>query len=305
MDAIKSQWADLPPNVRGILWVVLSGLLFASFMAIVRHVGTTMNPIQMSFIRYAFGMLFMLPFFMRMQLSDFRAANIKLHATRGILHGLAVMMWFYAMSRIPIAEVTALGFTSPIFATIAAVLLLGERIRRGHVAHHQEAGHIHAEAACKFDVLFGDIGFGAMGCHPDRAYTQLIGVLEIVDRTDAGQQQGGENRVLQHFGHRADPVPVGMSAKAVVEGRPRQPVAMRHLDGIDLRPVQRSGDRLHMIQTVLVADGVHSVAQGDVLNIELGGGRIKAHAAAPSCILATIRSAVLSAAEVIISRLPA
>ncbi|MBC7135383.1 DMT family transporter [Oceanibaculum nanhaiense] len=129
MDAIKSQWADLPPNVRGILWVVLSGLLFASFMAIVRHVGTTMNPIQMSFIRYAFGMLFMLPFFMRMQLSDFRAANIKLHATRGILHGLAVMMWFYAMSRIPIAEVTALGFTSPIFATIAAVLLLGERIR--------------------------------------------------------------------------------------------------------------------------------------------------------------------------------
>ena len=67
MDAIKSQWADLPPNVRGILWVVLSGLLFASFMAIVRHVGTTMNPIQMSFIRYAFGMLFMLPFFMRMK----------------------------------------------------------------------------------------------------------------------------------------------------------------------------------------------------------------------------------------------
>ena len=36
---------------------------------------------------------------------------------------------FYAMAHIPIAEVTALGFTAPIFTTIGAALFLGERVR--------------------------------------------------------------------------------------------------------------------------------------------------------------------------------
>ncbi len=39
-----------------------------------------------------------------------------------------VPLWFYAMARIPIAEVTAIGFTGPIFATIGAALFLGERL---------------------------------------------------------------------------------------------------------------------------------------------------------------------------------
>jgi drug/metabolite transporter (DMT)-like permease len=51
------------------------------------------------------------------------------HAIRGFFHGLGVMLWFYAMSRIPIAEVTALGFTAPIFITIGAAVFLGERLR--------------------------------------------------------------------------------------------------------------------------------------------------------------------------------
>ena len=38
------------------------------------------------------------------------------------------MLWFYAMARIPIAEVTAIGYTAPIFVTIGAALFLGERL---------------------------------------------------------------------------------------------------------------------------------------------------------------------------------
>ena len=49
------------------------------------------------------------------------------------MHGIGVMLWFYAMARIPIAEVTALGFTAPIFTTIGAALFLGERIRARRV----------------------------------------------------------------------------------------------------------------------------------------------------------------------------
>src|SRR3546814_1000695 len=39
------------------------------------------------------------------------------------------MLWFYAMSRIPLAEVTAIGFTNPVFATVGAAIFLGETLR--------------------------------------------------------------------------------------------------------------------------------------------------------------------------------
>ncbi|MBH68144.1 MAG: EamA family transporter [Rhodospirillaceae bacterium] len=112
-----------------MLWMGLAGLIFASFMAIVRHVGTTMNPIQVAFLRYGLGLVFMMPFFFQLSVSDFRRARVRVHATRGILHACGVMCWFYAMSQIPIAEVTAIGFTAPVFATVGAALFLGETVR--------------------------------------------------------------------------------------------------------------------------------------------------------------------------------
>ncbi len=47
---------------------------------------------------------------------------------RGMFHGLGVMLWFFAMTRIPIAEVTALNYLSPVYVTIGAALFLGERL---------------------------------------------------------------------------------------------------------------------------------------------------------------------------------
>ena len=109
--------------------MAVAGLIFASFMAIVRHVGSTLDPIQVAFLRYGLGLVFMLPFFLRLNIADFQSARFGLHAIRGVLHAGGVMCWFYAMSRIPIAEVTAIGFTAPVFATIGAALFLGEKVR--------------------------------------------------------------------------------------------------------------------------------------------------------------------------------
>jgi drug/metabolite transporter (DMT)-like permease len=126
---IRSRFDKVSPNVQGMLWMALAGLIFASFTAIVRHVGTSMNPIQVAFMRYALGLVFMLPFFLQINLADFRAARFGLHGIRGVMHAAGVMCWFYAMAHIPIAEVTAMGFTAPVFATIGAALFLGEKVR--------------------------------------------------------------------------------------------------------------------------------------------------------------------------------
>ena len=125
----RIKMAKLPYNVQGIIWMGLAGLIFASFMGIVRHVGTSLNPVQVAFLRYGLGLIFMLPFFLQLRLIDVKKARFSLHLVRGLLHSIGVMCWFYAMSRIPIADVTAIGFTGPVFATIGAAIFLGEAVR--------------------------------------------------------------------------------------------------------------------------------------------------------------------------------
>ena len=79
-----------------------------------------------------------------------------------------------------------------------------------HVAHHQEAGDVHAELAGGGDVLGGDVGLGAVGGDPDRADAEVVGVLELLDGADAGQQQRGEPGVGDVRGGGLDPLPVGV-----------------------------------------------------------------------------------------------
>ena len=116
-------------NLRGIGWMLLTGLLFVGVTGIVRHLGTDMAAVQAAFLRYAFGLALILPILLRDYRVSVAPRRLGLHALRGLVHGVAVILWFFAMARIPIAQVTALGYTAPIFTTIGAALFLGESLR--------------------------------------------------------------------------------------------------------------------------------------------------------------------------------
>jgi|TARA_B100000959_G_scaffold132271_2_gene138646 drug/metabolite transporter (DMT)-like permease len=121
--------SGLSGNIRGIGWIVLTGIMFVGVTVMVRYLGTSINPVQAGFIRYVFGLLMVLPLLPKVGVMSLDVRRVGFHALRGLAHGTAVMLWFFAMSRIPIAEVTALGFTAPIFTTLGAVVFLNERWR--------------------------------------------------------------------------------------------------------------------------------------------------------------------------------
>lgn len=115
--------------LNGILWMGLSGLLFVGVTGIVRHLGSDIPPIQASFIRYVFGLILLVPLIIKMNIKWPRGKKLALYSVRGIAHAGAVSLWFYAMARIPITDVIAIGYTAPIYVTIGAALFLGERLR--------------------------------------------------------------------------------------------------------------------------------------------------------------------------------
>lgn len=114
--------------------MLLTGMLFVGVTVAVRYLGTSMNPVQAAFIRYCFGIVLILPLLSRAGVMSLDRDRLGFHALRGLVHGGGVILWFLAMSRIPISEVTALGFTTPIFVTLGAAVFLSERLKPYRVA---------------------------------------------------------------------------------------------------------------------------------------------------------------------------
>ena len=112
----------------GIGWMLVTTVLFVCVTGIVRHLGSDIPAVEAAFIRYGLGLLMVLPAFRPLLTQWPRGVVLGRFAMRGLVHGVAVMLWFYAMARIPIAEVTALGYTSPIFVTLGAAFFFGERL---------------------------------------------------------------------------------------------------------------------------------------------------------------------------------
>ena len=70
----------------------------------------------------------MLPWFIKQGWAPLRTKRLGLMVTRGALNVFCMLAFFMALSITPLAEVTALVFTAPIFATALAVFVFGERV---------------------------------------------------------------------------------------------------------------------------------------------------------------------------------
>ena len=113
-------------NFGGLLLVLLGGVFITSLSWIVRTIAADVHPIEAAFLRYAFGTLFLIPLIWKLTPTDFAPRMLGGQLLRGIIHSVGVMLWFYAVTQIPLADLTALSFTAPVFVTIGAFILLGE-----------------------------------------------------------------------------------------------------------------------------------------------------------------------------------
>ena len=114
-------------NFLGLLFVLLGGLFITSLSWIVRTVTPDVHPIEAAFLRYAFGTLLLVPLIPKFARSDFAPRLVGRQALRGLIHSVGVILWFYAVTEVPLADLTALSFTAPVFVTIGAILFLREK----------------------------------------------------------------------------------------------------------------------------------------------------------------------------------
>lgn len=118
-----------PSNFRGIMYMLAATLLFSVMGATARYVSARIHPFEVVFFRLAFGFVLLLPLVLGYGLKHFRTNHFALHFARAVGHVTEMLIYFVGLTMIQYAQVQALTFTTPLFATLLAVMILRERIR--------------------------------------------------------------------------------------------------------------------------------------------------------------------------------
>jgi drug/metabolite transporter (DMT)-like permease len=109
-------------------WMALGGLLLATMNALMRVMTRELDSFESQFLRYLFGLAVMLPLLWRHGLAAYKPRNMRGQWWRGAVHAAALTLFFFALPHVPLADMTSILFTTPIFTLIGAALFLKEKV---------------------------------------------------------------------------------------------------------------------------------------------------------------------------------
>lgn len=124
------------PAIRGAIFKVCSCLSFSGINGVVRYFTltakeaglTTIPPTELAFFETLFGLLFILPWILSTGTSAFKSKNSYLLSIgRALAASMGIILWFTALSKMPIVQVVAFKYAAPLFTILGAKIFLGEK----------------------------------------------------------------------------------------------------------------------------------------------------------------------------------
>lgn len=126
----RQKLASVPAPMLGVVFMVASTVAFAGMHGGVRYLALEqhLHPFEIAFFRNFFGLLALAPWFIRRGVRPLRTQRFGLHVWRALINVVAMLLFFMGLALTPIAQVQALGFTAPLFASLLAIIFLRERV---------------------------------------------------------------------------------------------------------------------------------------------------------------------------------
>jgi drug/metabolite transporter (DMT)-like permease len=122
------KWLALPGNLRGFIWLSIGTLVLAFADAVLKYLGRTIHPVELSFFRYSVGFMMLAPVFWRMGIPALKTTRPDLHLWRLGLATLGQTGVFFAFVNLKLADATAMWFSKPLFTTVVAIFILSELV---------------------------------------------------------------------------------------------------------------------------------------------------------------------------------
>ena len=123
-----SLFDSVPPRIRGVILMMTAAFAAVSMNVTIRQISDEIHVFEISFFRSVFSVLLFMPLLWSAGPSLLRTNRIGLLALRSVLHTAAMLSFVVGLTLVPLAQVTALTFTSPLFATLLAVVFLREHM---------------------------------------------------------------------------------------------------------------------------------------------------------------------------------
>ena len=108
-------------------------ILFSTMGVFIKLSSSQLHPLEVVFFRNFLALFFLTPWIFRQRVTVFKSNRKKLYTLRAVFNVVGMAAGFTALTLIPLAEATALSFTAPLFATLGAVLILGEIVRQRRI----------------------------------------------------------------------------------------------------------------------------------------------------------------------------
>ncbi|KZD02465.1 MAG: EamA/RhaT family transporter [Thalassospira sp.] len=123
-------WFNTQSDVmRASFFALFAAILAACFTLTIRYATEELHPYQAVFLRFAFGLILILPMVLKRGIGSLATKRLPLFGLRGVLSAAEMCLWFMAVLYLPLAEATTLNFTVPLFGTILAAVILREQVR--------------------------------------------------------------------------------------------------------------------------------------------------------------------------------
>ena len=113
-----------------VVILAISATMFGALMASsVKYLSEDLHPITICFYRCVIGLILISPFMIKNNFQALKSKNIKLQFSRSMINIVSMICWFTAIGMMHFEKAAALGFTTPLFTTILAIIILKEKIR--------------------------------------------------------------------------------------------------------------------------------------------------------------------------------
>ena len=122
--------SSLPKNIQGAFWLASSVFAFTAMATLAKYLRNDFHPIQNSYIRAFFSLIVIIPFLIKAGSSQggVRTKVPFLQLIRGTVSAIGIMMGFYAIVNLPLADAQAIRFSSSLFLVPLAAIFLKEKI---------------------------------------------------------------------------------------------------------------------------------------------------------------------------------
>ncbi|MET4807854.1 drug/metabolite transporter (DMT)-like permease [Limibacillus sp. MBR-115] len=116
-------------SLAAIGFMVAAGFLNTIMLSAIKHLADDLHPLEVGFFRCLVGLIVLLPVIWHAGgLAVVRTERIGAHMLRGALNAAGMLTFFWAISLAPLATISAIGFTAPLFASLLAIVILAERV---------------------------------------------------------------------------------------------------------------------------------------------------------------------------------